>query len=496
MLRTVATTVFLCLFDIAIAEPVPLSGQALSEMIGGAVVEIDTPLGTKLPITYGDDGRMSGRAGAISFYLGASTDNGRWWISGDMLCQKWERWFDAETQCMRIRKEGARIHWTSRDGKTGTGSVHVRVAAASRAAPPSPGVKPKVEVREPARLAAADLPAPSRLGGNVAALAPPSPVPSSPVPSSHGPSSHVPSLPGQSSPVPTSLQPTLPGSSVRSGEEEGQSGAGNAPPVPQFSKPVVKLTKTAGMVAVAQTATPKPDAGPQTDAKVVVTSAAPSSAVAKAAPESPVSVKAPASAPSAVRGPRYTVVRVAAADVLNVRGGPSAEHDIVGAIPPQSRGVEITGDCRSIWCPVRHAQVAGWVNRMFLESETARVDVIAGADLRIRENSEVPRHCLTAAARELLQRIEAHFGQVELISTCRPGATIAGSGRPSKHRDGNAIDFKAGARKQHVVAWLIVNHHSGGTMTYRGMDHIHVDIGPHFVALDSGSGLGSRMARY
>ena len=45
----------------------------------------------------------------------------------------------------------------------------------------------------------------------------------------------------------------------------------------------------------------------------------------------------------------------------------------------------------------------------------------------------------------------------------------------------------ARARPQ-VVRWLIANHKSGGTMTYRGMSHIHVDVGYHFVSLNSASG--------
>jgi hypothetical protein len=36
------------------------------------------------------------------------------------------------------------------------------------------------------------------------------------------------------------------------------------------------------------------------------------------------------------------------------------------------------------------------------------------------------------------------------------------------------------------VRWLIANHKAGGTMTYAGMSHIHVDIGYPFVALNSG----------
>ena len=34
-----------------------------------------------------------------------------------------------------------------------------------------------------------------------------------------------------------------------------------------------------------------------------------------------------------------------------------------------------------------------------------------------------------------------------------------------------------------MVRWLIANHKSGGTMTYSGMSHIPVHIGPHFVSL-------------
>jgi hypothetical protein len=94
------------------------------------------------------------------------------------------------------------------------------------------------------------------------------------------------------------------------------------------------------------------------------------------------------------------------------------------------------------------------------------------------------RACLTGSARALLNRIEARFGAVQIVSTCRPGARIRGTGRRSKHATGEAIDFKVrGGRKAEVVRWLLANHHSGGTMTYPGMSHIHVDIGYRFVSL-------------
>jgi hypothetical protein len=74
----------------------------------------------------------------------------------------------------------------------------------------------------------------------------------------------------------------------------------------------------------------------------------------------------------------------------------------------------------------------------------------------------VARTCLSPAARTLLERIEAQFGAVGIISTCRPGAVIAGSGRPSRHASGNAIDFNApSGRKSEVVHWLLANHRAG-----------------------------------
>ena len=104
------------------------------------------------------------------------------------------------------------------------------------------------------------------------------------------------------------------------------------------------------------------------------------------------------------------------------------------------------------------------------------------------EGGATSRSCLTGEARALLNSIENHFGRVEIVSTCRRGARIATTGRRSKHASGEAIDFRVSGRKKQVVQWLINNHGDGGTMTYSDMDHIHVDVGQHFVALNRPSG--------
>lgn len=124
---------------------------------------------------------------------------------------------------------------------------------------------------------------------------------------------------------------------------------------------------------------------------------------------------------------------------------------------------------------------------------TADARTIDGWQNRLDDRSHLATSisCLTSETRALLDCIETEFGAVKIVSTCRPGARIAGTGRPSKHGSGQAIDFDAPqGRKTDVVRWLIENHHAGGVMTYRDMEHIHVDIGPHFVALNRPSGRG------
>lgn len=86
------------------------------------------------------------------------------------------------------------------------------------------------------------------------------------------------------------------------------------------------------------------------------------------------------------------------------------------------------------------------------------------------------RSCLTGDTRALLSRLEARFGGVQVISTCRPGAVIAGSGRPSQHRYGKAVDFvPRNGQRAAMLAWLRSNA-NGAVITYAS-GHIHFDTG-------------------
>jgi hypothetical protein len=396
MLKLIIAAAWLCAMAVG-ARSADLSGEQIKDLLTGATVEIDTPLGTKLPVHCGRDGRLLGEAGSLAWYLGGTTDRGRWWVVGDQVCLKWNRWLGSEPQCLRLRKEGRLIRWRMRDGNSGTATISV---------PPATKLATVV---------------PPLLLGPGKASAPPETPPAPP-----------------KAPAPVADAGQQPDAEVKPGVE--------APPEkdPAPPKPV-----------------PKEDEPPQKLAE-----------------------------PKGAIVPLFKVANVRRDDVLNVRSGPSADFDIVGALPPGSRGIAITSACRAQWCPVKHLATSGWVNSSYLAPEGAPEGAPEKASppdsAALRDSPEAPRSCLTPAARALLDRIEREFGPVQVISTCRPGATIRGTWRPSRHASGNAVDFKAGSRKDAIVAWLIANHRRGGTMTYAGMDHIHVDIGPYFVSIAGG----------
>ncbi|MBS0233204.1 MAG: DUF882 domain-containing protein [Proteobacteria bacterium] len=139
-------------------------------------------------------------------------------------------------------------------------------------------------------------------------------------------------------------------------------------------------------------------------------------------------------------------------------------------------------------CVVLTATGASIVNARTYNDEGDRYRDRAMTSRRVSRLSGTSTECLTSEARNLLARIRSQFSNVEIVSTCRPGAKIAGTNYPSRHASGQAIDFRVPGRKAEVVRWLIAHDHMGGIMTYSDMDHIHVDVGPRFVALNRPSG--------
>jgi hypothetical protein len=431
----------------ACAQSPGLSGPQITELVAGATVEIDTPSGTKLPVRYAPEGRLSGEARELAWYLGSALDVGRWWVTGDRLCHKWTRWFNGEPQCMQVAKDGRIIRWRSQDGNSGTAAIAIPAPLQASTLLALPRVFPRrtPPAAQPEPPPALTGPAPPRLQEPVTA----------PAPAEFAAVAIPPTAPPAAGEAIAKVEPLPPVA---------------PPPVPAVKSPPRQV----------ETKQPEPRSASVPPPR-------------QTEPGKQAEPKHPAS-------PTFMVANVRPDDVLNVRSGPSADHDIVAELAPGSRGIAITSECRSRWCPVQHDGAAGWVNSVYLVPEgpataSLRTTLNDGpasplasppADPALRDSPEAPRSCLKPAARALLDRIEQKFGPVQVVSTCRVGAVIAGTSHPSRHASGNAVDFKAGPRKAAILQWLIATHRAGGTMTYAGLDHIHVDIGPHFISLAGG----------
>lgn len=465
MLKSAFTGVFLAIASLAGAAALTcvqageLSGRQISELIAGATIEIDTPTGTKIPVRHSQEGRLAGDARDLSWYLGSATDVGRWWVAGDQLCHKWVRWFNAEPQCLRISQEGRAFRWRNQEGNTGTAAITVPAPVQQASTWLTlPRVFPR-KAPEAAALAPADTPPaePPRLQEQpeTAAVSPPP--------------AETWSAEAKPETVPSVVAPA-------------PAPAAKAPPQLDANQAPAKV---AGLPPPKVHPAPVPAAPPRPPVEARTINAPPKQAVERA-PQ-----------------PTFMVTNVRHDDVLNVRSGPSADFEVVGELQPGNRGIAITSECRSRWCPVQHDNATGWVNSVYLAPEgpvgvalqTALNDRPAVPPVNgraLRDSPEAPRRCLKPAARALLDRIEQTFGAVQVISTCRPGALIAGTNHPSRHASGNAVDFKADTRKGAIIQWLLANHRAGGVMTYAGMDHIHIDIGPRFVSLAGSRHVGGR----
>ena len=107
----------------------PLSGAALGEFMGGKRVYLAVPLawrcGGEPPPPCRRNGVVdgSGEAAGLGRYM-TPKDQGRWWVSGSKVCQKWKEWYDGRTFCFTVKKlPGNRLFWERDDGKSGVARV-------------------------------------------------------------------------------------------------------------------------------------------------------------------------------------------------------------------------------------------------------------------------------------------------------------------------------------------------------------------------------------
>jgi hypothetical protein len=304
----------------------------------GAVLAIDTPLRISIPVKVEPNGMVAGEAGALGLTLGAMKDRGRWWTENEQLCMKWFRWFDAKPRCITLKREGNKVYWYENSGEAGTASI-------TEAKQDFAVAKAQAEPRKPEKMqvAAVEKPAPQHPAAQPVDYAPRMPAPEQrralPVDQDEGPAD--------------SEQVAM------AAPSEGD------PAQPRVINPPVARAAPPPKVEAPQPA-PRRQAAPKAPSPVQKATAA---AIARKHPRP----GAPATATtSSVALASFRVSRVVDGDMLNVRSGPSEYHEMIGAIPARGRGVQIVGACRELWCPIRHGNLKGWVNRYYLAEDVGQ----------------------------------------------------------------------------------------------------------------------------
>ena len=103
----------------------PLAGSELKSFISGRRIYLATPLGGEIPLNYRANGVVdgSGEAAGLGRYM-TPKDSGRWWVSGNRVCQKWKEWYKGRTFCFTVDKLSAnKIRWVRDDGQSGIARV-------------------------------------------------------------------------------------------------------------------------------------------------------------------------------------------------------------------------------------------------------------------------------------------------------------------------------------------------------------------------------------
>ena len=85
--------------------------------------------------------------------------------------------------------------------------------------------------------------------------------------------------------------------------------------------------------------------------------------------------------------------------------------------------------------------------------------------------------CLPPQIKRVLSDLK-RFGRVEIISTYRKGAIIAGTHKRSKHASCRAVDFHLHGNRKAAMRWLLAQPIE--IITYGGaMHHIHIATGSY-----------------
>ena len=126
MKKILPALLFLILFsEMSVAADRQLSGSEIRTAITNRRIYLKVPLGGEFPLFYREDGYVDGSGTAVGIgLLTRVSDEGKWWISGAMLCQQWRMYEGGKRYCFTLSERAdGQLAWRRDDGLDGLARI-------------------------------------------------------------------------------------------------------------------------------------------------------------------------------------------------------------------------------------------------------------------------------------------------------------------------------------------------------------------------------------
>lgn len=103
----------------------PISGRDIKPLIEGRRIYLKVPAGGEFPLYYRPGGVVdgTGKAAGLGIFARVS-DEGKWWVSGDQLCQQWQTYENGKRFCFRLyQRDDGQLFWHRDDGLKGLARI-------------------------------------------------------------------------------------------------------------------------------------------------------------------------------------------------------------------------------------------------------------------------------------------------------------------------------------------------------------------------------------
>ena len=110
---------------LAAASEEAYTASDIKTKIIGKRIYLAAPMGGEFPLNYRKSGVVDGDGEALGIGRFVKPDDtGRWWISGNRLCQQFKTWYKGEPMCFDLYHTGNNtLKWIRNNGQTGTARI-------------------------------------------------------------------------------------------------------------------------------------------------------------------------------------------------------------------------------------------------------------------------------------------------------------------------------------------------------------------------------------